>query len=77
MAYINFYKIRPCPKCKGGGKARFVNESHYLYLRDAYVIECNDCGFIAANYDEARFTLFGAIRLWNKKCGLNKERDSN
>lgn len=39
--------------------------------------ECNDCGFIAANYDEARFTLLGAIRLWNKKCKLSKERDSN
>jgi hypothetical protein len=72
VADINFYEIHPCPKCKGNSKARLVGD-----LKDAYIIDCNDCGFIAANYDEARFTLLGAIRLWNKKCGLNKERDSN
>lgn len=72
MSQINFYEMHPCPKCKGNGRVRFVGN-----WKNAYVIECKECGFIAANYDEARPTLVGAIRSWNKKCELNKESDSN
>lgn len=59
-------ELKPC-KCGAiPGAYRVGDQKEY------FVYRCPFCGYIAAGIDEARLTLWGAKRVWNKRVGDGK-----
>lgn len=54
---------KKCPKCNNGNLVFNTVGDWKQY----YVIECPKCGYIAAESHEARITIPGAIKVWNKR----------
>lgn len=56
--------LKPCPKCKMAihGYKAVGNWKQYL------VVQCLQCGYVAAHHDEAARTRWGAKRVWNRRA---------
>lgn len=60
-------ELKPCPVCGGiPGTMRVGDQRQYRVFR------CPLCGYIAAELHEARLTIWGAKRVWNRRVGDGK-----
>lgn len=60
-------KIKLCPRCNYGPLFRFVGDN-----KQFLILECPECGFCPAKIGDARRTIRGAIKVWNKGCENEK-----
>lgn len=63
MKLIKHLKPLPCPVCSSENPTAILTGDN----KHGFVTRCVYCGYMAARFDELRFTKRGAIRLWNKK----------
>lgn len=54
-------KLKPCHCCGGTPVVRRVGD-----MKQFFVVYCQTCGYTPAMYHEARSTIWGAKRVWNK-----------
>ena len=54
-------KLELCPKCGTRPGLRLVGDN-----KQFIILCCPECGYTAAKNGEARGTLRGAVRVWNK-----------
>ena len=57
-------EVKLCPRCGTLPELRHVGEH-----KDLYVLSCMECGYTPAKNGEARSTLHGAVKVWNKGDG--------
>lgn len=57
------YGIEPCPWCYSNPELRRVGD-----WKEYYVFFCPDCDKTPVSYDEARSSLNGAVKIWNKRA---------
>ena len=60
-------KLEFCPKCGTRPGFRMVGDN-----KQFIILCCPECGYTAAKNGEARRTLRGAVRVWNKR--IKEER---
>ena len=56
-------ELKRCP-CGAMPVARRVGDR-----KEYFVFRCPECGYVAAKLDEARITIWGAKRVWNRRVG--------
>lgn len=57
-------ELKPCPKCKGNAEHRRVGDQ-----KQYYAFFCSACGYTPVQNCEARSTIWGAKRIWNRRVG--------
>lgn len=55
-------ELNPCPKCKGTPEPRRVGD-----WKQYWVFFCSNCGYTPVKNYEARPTIWGAKRAFNKR----------
>ena len=55
--------LKPCPKCKGKPEPRRVGD-----MKQYWVFFCDACGYTPVKNCEARSTVWGAKRAWNRRA---------
>lgn len=55
-------ELKPCPYCGGKPIVRQVGDWKQLF-----VFFCSDCAMTPVRSDEARSTIWGAKRIWNRR----------
>ena len=60
-------KLKPCPFC--GGEAKLIPCGDQ---KELLVYICSECNKIPEHYDEARYTEWGARRIWNRRANDGK-----
>ena len=62
--------LKPCPKCKGKPKPRRVGD-----MKQYWAFFCDACGYTPVKNNEARYTVWGAKRAWNRCAGKEDKHD--
>lgn len=56
--------LKHCPKCKGTPAPRRAGDR-----KQYWVFFCSACGHTPVKNHEARYTIWGAKRVWNRRAG--------
>lgn len=56
-------KLNLCPRCGTRPGLRRVGDN-----RDLWVCSCMECGYTPAKNGEARSTVRGAVKVWNRRA---------
>ena len=62
--------LKPCPKCKGKPEPHRVGD-----MKQYWVFFCDACGYTPVKNNEARYTVWGAKRAWNRYAGKEDKHD--
>lgn len=60
-------ELKPCKYC--GGKPRLIPVGDF---REYYAYRCSNCGEYHAQFGEARCTIRGAKKVWNRRADNDK-----
>lgn len=55
--------LKPCPFCGGEAKVRMVGNQ-----KEFFVFFCSVCGRTPVENHEARITVWGAKKVWNRRA---------
>lgn len=64
--------LKPCPKCKGKPEPRRVGD-----MKQYWVFFCSACGYTPVKNCEARSTVWGAKRTWNRRAGEEDKHETD
>ena len=68
----NMPDLKPCPKCKGKPKPRRVGD-----MKQYWAFFCDACGYTPVKNNEARYTVWGAKRAWNRRAGEEDKHEAD
>ena len=64
--------LKPCPKCKGKPEPCRVGD-----MKQCWVFFCSACGYTPVKNCEARSTVWGAKRAWNRRAGEEDKHEAD
>ena len=64
--------LKPCPKCKGKPEPRRVGDT-----KQYWAFFCDACGYAPVKNNEARYTVWGAKRAWNRRAGEEDKHEAD